>query len=205
MKVIGLTGSIASGKSTVAAMLRDANIPVIDADELAREAVSLNTPALKEITHLFGQATLNADGSLNRKALGSLVFDDDKKRKQLEAIVHPEVRRLFFDQLAQLEKRGANFVVYMAPLLFETNIYKSLEKNVLVVADEQIMIERVNRRDGLTFAETAKRISAQMSNSEKIALADAVIVNNGSIEELEKNLKLVWLQITGAPLKVNHN
>lgn len=188
MMVIGLTGGIASGKSTVAAMLENANIPVIDADHLAKE-LTKSEAVLKEIAaHFLG--VLNTDGSLNRAKLAEIVFSNPEKLKELEAILHPKIEELRMKILAQLKSQGHKFAIYMAPLIFEKGLEKKLDGCILVTADQDLVIKRTKERDGMSEAEVKKRIKAQMSDAQKRALADVVIENNGSLLELQQKLSM---------------
>lgn len=195
MKIIGLTGSIASGKSTVAAILSDANIPVIDADQLSHAATAPHSPTVAKVAAVF-PGVVDAHGVLQRKKLASIVFDDREKRKQLESIVHPEISRLFEKKVGELKKHGHHIAVYVAPLLFETGLYRLLDKNILVVAYEHLLVARMAQRDGLDDTAAKKRLSAQMSNEEKAKLADEIIINNGSIAELKERLQETWFRLT---------
>jgi dephospho-CoA kinase len=189
MKLIGLTGGIASGKSAVSGILRRLGAQVIDADALAREVVEPHQPAWDEIVGTFGNEVLQPDQTLDRKKLRKLVFDDPKARKQLEAITHPRIRRLAQDKIAQCAATGAPLVVYEAPLLFETGIHLWLRPVILVACDTATQRRRLQERDNLTEAEIEQHLGAQMSLEEKRKLADYVIDNNGTLEDLESAVK----------------
>lgn len=189
MKLIGLTGGIASGKSAVSAILRRLGAQVIDADALAREVVEPHQPAWNEIVDAFGKEVLQSDQTLDRKKLRKLVFDDPKARKQLEAITHPKIRRLAQNKIEQCTATGAPLVVYEAPLLFETQIHLWLRPVILVTCDTATQRQRLQERDNLTEAETEQHLGAQMSLEEKRKLADYVIDNNGTLEDLESAVK----------------
>jgi dephospho-CoA kinase len=200
MIVIGLTGSIGSGKSTVATMLRNSNIPVIDADELARRAVIAPSAVLNMINERFGGEILNADKSLNRAALGKIVFANKEALRDLERIIHPAIEKLFYQELEYLKNKNYPVVFYMVPLLFEKNLEKRVDKTLLVVAPEEAMIARIQARDGLSEHEAKLRLSSQMSNEEKIARADVVLENNGTIDELFLRLKLICSRLCNLDL-----
>ncbi len=200
MMVVGLTGGIASGKSTVAAMLRKANIPVIDADQLAHQLTEPHAPLLKEIAHLFGDDIIAATGALDRKKLAQIVFGDQTKLRKLEAILHPAIRLLAREQLQELADNGQPVAVYMAPLIFEKNLHHDFDKTMLIVTDRDIAIARAHKRDNLPTEHIHKRIDAQMNTEQKIALADEVIENNGTMEDLYINLSAAWKRITGSDL-----
>ena len=189
MKLIGLTGGIASGKSAVSGILRRLGAQVSDADALAREVVEPHQPAWDEIVGTFGNEVLQPDQTLDRKKLRKLVFDDPKARKQLEAITHPKIRRLAQDKIEQCAATGAPLVVYEAPLLFETGIHLWLRPVILVASDRATQRRRLRERDNLTETEIEQHLGAQMSLEEKRKLADYVIDNNGTLEDLEGAVK----------------
>lgn len=189
--VIGLTGSIASGKSTVSLMFDDFGIPVIDADKLSREAVKPGQPALAEIVRVFGEEMLLEDGTLDRKRLGKVVFSDDEKRKQLNEIVHPEIRRLMTNRRDAYVKKGEKAVVLDIPLLFESKLESYVEKIIVVYADRETQLRRLMERDGYTEREAEGRIKVQIPVKEKAELADAVINNNGSKHETYEQLQRI--------------
>jgi dephospho-CoA kinase len=189
VKLIGLTGGIASGKSTVSAILRRLGAQVIDADALAREVVEPYQPGWNEIVDTFGKEILQSDQTLDRKKLRKLVFDEPKARKQLEAITHPKIRRLAQEKIAEYAAAGAPLVVYEAPLLFETGIHLWLRPVILVACETAAQQRRLRQRDSLTEAEIEQHLGAQMSLEEKRKLADYVIDNNGTIEDLESTVK----------------
>ncbi len=202
MMLIGLTGSMASGKSTVAHMLQKAHIPVIDADELAREACLPSSPALKKILETFGVEVLNKDGTLNRAALAELVFDDPKALQRLEAILHPAIHELYLKKLDDLKAKSVPIVVYMAPLLFEKNLQGAFDKTILVTASDEVLEQRALARDQLSLDKIKKRLKQQMSTEEKIKRADEVIDNNGTKEELLMHLQKIWYKITKTHLPI---
>lgn len=185
MKLIGLTGGIASGKSAVSAILRKLGAQVIDADALAREVVAPYQPAWNEIVETFGNEVLQPDKTLDRKKLRRIVFDDPEARKQLEAITHPKIRQLAQEKIQDCAATGAPLVVYEAPLLFEANIHLWLRPIVLVACDMTTQKRRLRERDHLTEAEVEQHLGAQMSLEEKRRLADYVIDNTGSLSDLE--------------------
>jgi len=189
VKLIGLTGGIASGKSAASAILRRLGAQVIDADALAREVVEPHQPAWNEIVDTFGREILQSDQTLDRKKLRKLVFDNPKARKQLEAITHPKIRRLAQDKIEQCAATGAPLVVYEAPLLFETGIHLWLRPVILVACDTAAQKRRLRQRDSLTEAEIEQHLGAQMNLEEKRKLADYVIDNNGTLEDLESAVK----------------
>lgn len=188
MKLIGLTGGIASGKSTVSAILRQLGAHVIDADALAREIVKPHQPAWNEIVNSFGNGILQSDQTLDRKKLRKLVFDEPNARKHLEAITHPKIRRLAQEKIAEYAATGAPLVVYEAPLLFETGVHLWLRPVILVACDPAVQKRRLRQRDNLNEAEIEQHLRAQMNLDEKRKLADYVIENNGTREDLESTV-----------------
>ncbi len=186
MHLFGLTGGIASGKSAVAARLRERGVPVIDADQLAREAVAPGTPGLKAITELFGPDILLGDGTLDRKKLAAAVFGDEDKRKALNAIVHPQVTMLTFKEASRLRDAGEALACYEAALIVENGVADAFRPLVVVAAPEELQVARATARDGSTPEEARARIRAQMPLTEKIAAADFVIENTGSLADLNR-------------------
>jgi len=195
VKLIGLTGGIASGKSTVAAILRRLGAAIVNADELAREVVQPGTPGWKEIVETFGPEALQPDQSLDRQKLRKIVFSDPAARKKLEAIIHPKVRALAQQRFQERAAAGDEIVVYEVPLLFEGNLQDSLRPIILVAADTSTQKERLKKRNQLGESEAEKHISAQMSLEEKRRLADYVIENDGSLEDLERQVRDVLAKI----------
>ncbi|WP_096269657.1 dephospho-CoA kinase [Paucisalibacillus globulus] len=187
--VIGLTGSIASGKSTVSSMLKELHLPVIDADQIARDVVEPGEDTLKEIGLAFGKEILNADGTLNRKKLGSIIFSNNEKRKMLNSIVHPAVRKRMLEQKETYLKDGESCVVMDIPLLFESKLTHMVDKILVVYVDEHVQLERLMERDNSTKEEALERIQSQIPVKEKVKQADAIIDNNGSKEESYKQLR----------------
>ncbi len=192
MKVIGLTGGIASGKSSAARLLEEFGAAVIDADHLAREAVRPGTESLAAIVALFGQELLQADGTLDRSAVGRRIFADPEARRALEKIVHPEVRRLASQKLQSLKESGTRIAFYMAPLLMESGAGALCDEIWVVDVDEATQLQRVMARDGVTREEARQRMAAQLPLAEKAARGDLVIDNRGSLEELAARLKVTW-------------
>ncbi|WP_170007893.1 dephospho-CoA kinase [Bacillus fonticola] len=196
MKRIGITGGIATGKSTVSRMLVEKGFPVIDADVVARQVVEKGEPAMQCVADTFGEGVLHPDGTLNREALGSIVFHDKEKRNQLNAIVHPAVRK----RMAQLEethrKAGEPVVFLDIPLLFESKLTHRVEEILVVYVDEATQRERLKTRNSLTDKEAMARIRSQMSIEEKKEQADVVLDNCGTKAALQKALE-AWLQQQG--------
>jgi dephospho-CoA kinase len=178
MFIVGLTGGIGSGKSTVADCFAHLGVPVIDTDVIARELTAAGGAALAQIRAAFGDAVMRADGSLDRAALRRLVFADNAARLQLEAILHPRIRQVVAEVLATL---NAPYALVVIPLLVETGGHRDLLNRVLVVdCPEATQIERVMARNGLTRDEVAAILAAQAGRAERLAAADDVIVNTAS-------------------------
>ena len=178
MMLVGLTGGVATGQSTVAKMFGQCGAVVIDADELAREVVKPCKPAWRKIVKTFGRGILHPDCTINRHALGAIVFHDKKNLRRLERIIHPRVAReqiRLTKQAAKKEKAPKAVVIYDVPLLFEAGIDKRVDKVIVVTADRDTQIARLRKRNRLTRAEAIRRIHSQMPLSKKIRLADIVI------------------------------
>jgi dephospho-CoA kinase len=186
--VIGLTGGIASGKSTVSNMLKEMDITVIDADVEARLAVEKGEPAYQKIIAEFGDDILLDTEEIDRVKLGSIIFHDAEKRQLLNGIVHPEVRNRMNNQVEAAKVRGEQVMVLDIPLLFESKLTHMVEKTILVYVDRDIQLNRLMERNDLSLEDAEARISSQMPLSDKVALADAVINNNGSISETKKQV-----------------
>jgi dephospho-CoA kinase len=184
VRLVGLTGGIASGKSTFAAALRARGAPVLDADALARAAVAPGTPGLAEIARVFGPDVLDPDGGLDRKRMAALVFSDPEARRRLEAITHPAVRRAMAEETARLAGAGHALAFYDTPLLFEVGLEPMLDCVVVVWAPPDVQRARLVARDGLAPEEARARLAAQLPIDEKAARADFVVENVGPLEEL---------------------
>jgi dephospho-CoA kinase len=186
--IIGLTGGIASGKSTVARMILDMDIPLIDADVEARKVVEKGEKAYLQIIEAFGSEVLKATGDIDRVKLGSIVFHDEDKRLQLNAIVHPAVRESMNDEKVKYVDLGNSVVVLDIPLLFESKLTNMVDKTILVYVDAEVQLNRLMSRNQLIESEAMARIKSQMPLIEKIKLADAVIDNNGTINDTQTQL-----------------
>ena len=188
MLLIGLTGGIGSGKSTVAAMLRDQGIRVVDADQIAREVVEPGQPALAELVEGFGQDILNDDGSLNRQELANRAFATEEATNALNAITHPrieqETQRQF--DLAAAEKE--NFLVYDMPLLVERGLHEEMDMVIVVHTDIEERVRRLVEHRGLDEDDVRRRMSHQVDDVTRLASADVLIDNNGSVDHLRKQV-----------------
>ena len=194
--VAGLTGGIASGKSTVAKIFKRAGAELIDADIIARQVVAPGRPAWHAIADEFGDQMIMPDGTIDRTRLGTMVFQDAKLRRRLEQIVHPEVRAEIDKQMAHLRAASRDAVVIQdIPLLFETGMTRGLTEVIVVYVDESIQLERLMRRDGIDEALARARIDAQMPLKQKCRLATVVIDNCGTLAETEKITLNVYTQL----------
>lgn len=195
MKLVGLTGGIASGKSTVAEILKRQGAAIINADVLAREVVEPGHQAWTEIVNTFGIAVLQPDRTLDRQKLRAIIFDDAAARKKIESIIHPQVRALAEQRIREHAAAGYAVIVYEVPLLFEGNLQEWLRPVILVACDVDTQRNRLQSRDNLSAAQAQKHIDAQMSLEAKRRLADYVIENNGSLEDLERQVQAVLEKI----------
>jgi dephospho-CoA kinase len=195
VKLLGLTGGIASGKSTVAAILRRLGAAIINADELSREVVQPEQDAWKKIIATFGPDILQEDKTLDRRKLRKIVFDNPEARKRLEAIIHPIVRALAEKKIGELAAAGNSIIVYEVPLLFEAQIHLWLRPVILVACEVGTQRKRLLERDHLTEIEAQQHLDAQMNLEEKRKLADYVIENDGNLEELEQQVRAVLQKI----------
>jgi dephospho-CoA kinase len=182
--VIGLTGGIASGKSSVARMLRELGVAVIDADQLAREVVAHGSDGLREVVDAFGPGVLDSSGELDRAKLGQIVFDDPSARQKLNAITHPRIGRLSAERIAEAQRGPSPYVVYEAALLVETGIHRGFAALIVVAAAETVQLARSMARDSLDENAARARIAAQLPLSAKVEAADYVITNDGDLEAL---------------------
>ena len=197
IRVIGLTGGIATGKSAVACFFEEQGVAVIDADKLAREAVRPGSNALERLVVLFGVEMLLPDGSLDRKRLGSVVFADAEKRRQLEEIMHPEIRRLAEERISALIAQGHRVVFYMAPLLIESGVTDRVDEIWVVTARPDVQRERLMLRDGIGLEEAERVIASQMPLSEKERHGRIVIDNSGTQEQTRRLLADIWSKEIG--------
>ncbi|KAF7204294.1 dephospho-CoA kinase domain-containing protein [Nothobranchius furzeri] len=189
MYLVGLTGGIASGKSTVSSMLRELGCPVIDADVVARKVVEPHTPAYSRIVYHFGPEILLENGEIDRQKLGQLIFADEEKRRLLNSITHPEIHKAMLKEILFFFLRGYRYVVLDVPLLFETRrLTKFLTHTVVVYCDPATQLQRLVQRDGLTQEQAKQRVAAQMPLNEKRGLASHVIENSGGREETHRQV-----------------
>lgn len=197
MHIIGLTGGIATGKSSVAAMLADLGAKVIDADQLSRDAVIPGSQTLEQIADLFGRQILLPDGSLNRQLLRSLVFSDPAKRMHLEKILHPAIKTLALERIEEFKLSDTQVVVYMAPLLIESGATDRVDEIWVVTVQEEVQLERLMARDHCSLNEALNIIAAQMPLTEKKRYGLVIIDNSGSLEVTRQQVLAAWQQRTG--------
>ena len=194
MKIIGLTGGIASGKSSVAEMLRELGAVIIDADQLSREAVLPGSPTLRQISELFGSGALQSDGTLNREAVRAQVFADPAKRIQLEAILHPAIKELAWQKLAEARQNGADVTVYMAPLLIEANATDRVDEIWVVTVQPEVQLVRLMQRDHCSLEQARQIVAAQMPLAEKQRYGVVVIDNSNDLDETRRQVEAAWQQ-----------
>lgn len=193
--VVGLTGGIACGKTTVAEMFHELGIPVIDADELARKVVQPGTPGLKKIVAEFGTGVLDAHGRLDRRVVGDMVFNDKAARKKLNAMLHPLIAAAGAERIQALADHPAPYVMYEAALLVETGTYKTFSALVVVSAEESVQRLRLIARDGFSAQEAEARIASQLPVAHKAAVADYVVTNNGDLEGTRRQVAEVHAKL----------
>ncbi|MEK4565875.1 dephospho-CoA kinase [Alkalihalobacillus sp. FSL R5-0424] len=181
--IIGLTGGIATGKSTVAAMIRQEGIPVVDADVIAREVMEIDGAAYHQVVQAFGRDILNEDGSINRAMLGERIFSNESMRLKLNAIVHPVVRSELVSKAEAYLRQGHEHVVMDIPLLYESELFHLVDKVLLVYVEPELQLERLMSRDQAGMEQARSRINAQMPIDEKVERADGVIHNHGTKED----------------------
>ena len=202
MLLVGLTGGIGSGKSTVARLLEKRGAVVFDADLLAREAVEPGTPGHAAVIERFGADVLAPGGELDREALASIVFADPSARRDLEEIVHPEVRRLFAEG-SEAYRDTDRVVVFSAPLLVETGMHTAFEILLVVSATVATQIERLMRQRGMSESSIRARIEAQAPLEDKAAVADFLVDNEGTLDELESQVDRLWNDLSARPGRVS--
>jgi len=192
MMVIGLTGSIGTGKSEAARQLEALGASIISADQVGHEAYTPNTEAWEQVVAAFGDGILQEDGEIDRRKLGGIVFSDPGKLEQLNQIMHPRMARMVANKIEALRIEGVDVVVVEAALLFEAGWDSLVEEVWVTDSPEQMVIERLKNRNGLSEDEARKRISSQMDRSERLGKADFVIDNSGDVAGLESAVKELW-------------
>jgi len=192
MKIIGLTGGIATGKSTVARLLAERGARIIDADQLSREVVAPGSPALARIAELFGPQAVSADGTLDRQAVRELVFSDPAKRRALEALLHPAIAELARVRLEEARQAGAAVAVYMAPLLIEAGATGRVDEIWVVTVRPEVQLARLMARDQCSLEQAQQMVAAQMPLAEKERFGLVVIENSDSLEETARQVDAAW-------------
>lgn len=190
--ILGLTGNIASGKSTVARELERRGAVVVDADQLAREVVAPGSDALRQLVEVWGDEILQADGQLDREMMGRKVFADSQARKQLNEIVHPAIARLSVQRLQQLRQENHPLIIYEAPLLYEAGAQTRVDKVLVVTVTPEVQMQRLLARDGLDETQARQRMESQMPQEQKVALADYCIDNSCNWAQTLEQIDELW-------------
>jgi len=195
--VVGLTGSIGTGKSLMSKYFKELGAYIIDYDLISKMVVEPGLPAWQDIVNYFGKEILREDQNLDRAKLGAIVFNDEEKRKKLEFFVHSRMaEEIQNQQMTVIEANPAAVIVHDVPLLFETGIDKVMKKNIVVYANEENQIKRLMQRDGLSEVDIRSRIRAQMPLAEKMKRADYIIDNNGSMEEMNQQVRELYQELS---------
>ena len=192
MKIVGLTGGISSGKSTVSSYFKQLEIPVIDADEVARKVVEPNSQGAIEIKKAFGSDVFEEDGSLNRQKLGALIFSNAENRQKLDDLLQPLIKIMILDEIEEYRQKGENMIVLDLPLLFEKHYEKLCEEIIVVYIPKELQLERLMRRNQYTKQEALSRIDSQLSIEEKRKRATVLLDNQGTIQQLYQQVEQ-WL------------
>ena len=192
MKIVGLTGGISSGKSTVSSYLKQLKIPVIDADEVARKVVEPNSQGAREIRKVFGNDVFEENGSLNRQKLGSLIFSNAENRQKLDDLLQPLIKIMILDEIEEYRQKGENMIVLDLPLLFEKQYEELCEEIIVVYIPKELQLERLMRRNQYTKQEALSRIDSQLSIEEKRKRATVLLDNRGTIQQLYHQVEQ-WL------------
>ncbi|RKD23794.1 dephospho-CoA kinase [Ammoniphilus oxalaticus] len=194
--IVGLTGSIACGKTTVANMFKEMGCPIVDADLVAREVVMPGERGLQLVSERFGADVLAEDGTLNRKALGKIIFDEPAARADLNAILHPLIRQRMQEKKEEALQSDSPFVIMDIPLLYENEHETTVDYVVVVYIPEHVQLDRLMQRDGFSAQEAKKRIASQMDIEEKRKRADYVIDNDGSLENTRRQVEKIFNQLS---------
>ena len=195
MKIVGLTGGISSGKSTVSSYLKQLKIPVIDADEVARKVVEPNSQGAIEIRKTFGSDVFEEDGSLNRQRLGALIFSNAENRQKLDDLLQPLIKIMILDEIEEHRQKGENMIVLDLPLLFEKQYEELCEEIIVVYIPKELQLERLMKRNQYTKQEALSRIDSQLSIEEKRKRATVLLDNQGTIQQLYQQVEQ-WLVVT---------
>jgi dephospho-CoA kinase len=204
MLIVGLTGGVATGKTAVSQALREEGAYIIDADQIARELVQPHKPAWNEIVRAFGKEILQEDSSVHRKELADRVFTDPEQRKVLNQILHPRIKEEIARRAREIvQKDPGAIVVIDAPLLIELGMHHNVDRLIVVTSTQTQQIERLKKRDGRSTEEALELLSSQMPVEEKAKLADFVLRNEGSLEEMKKRAKEVFKELKRSMLQKN--
>lgn len=201
LEVIGLTGGIASGKSTVSRYLEELGAAIIDADSIARQLVQPHKPAWKEIKDCFGSDVFDEKGNLNRKKMAELIFTSPVLREKLNSIIHPKVIAATRELIKEKKREAVPLIVVDAPLLIEAGMTDLVDKVWVIAVPEEVQLDRLMERDGLTREQALKRLRSQMPLQEKLAYADRVIDNSGSPEQTRRYLKSLYQEAVSGEIK----
>jgi dephospho-CoA kinase len=200
VQVIGLTGGIATGKSTVSAILKNAGAVIIDADRIARKVIRRNSPVYRQVVDAFGECVLMPDGEIDRTVLGDIIFNDPRKKQLLNTIVHPHVRKETNRQLKHIEQNNPDALVILdIPLLFEAGMHKDLSEVIVVYTPAHIQIRRLMERDHISQEDALVRIRSQMPIEEKKSLATMIIDNSGTMEHTRKQTLEIYHRLKAPP------
>ena len=194
-KVIGLTGGIGSGKSTVSQYLKELGAVIIDADKVGHEAFQPGTEAWREVVATFGRDIVTPNGEIDRKKLGAIVFDNPPALTQLNRIMHPKMRDMMKARIDEYRRQGVAVVVLEAAILIEANWAPLVDEVWVTIARESAVLERLKKQRGLAEEQTLSRIRSQLSNGERLKHADVVISNEGNLEEVKARVKELWVKI----------
>ncbi|WP_342525122.1 dephospho-CoA kinase [Chryseomicrobium sp. FSL W7-1435] len=186
--IIGLTGSIATGKSTVAKRLKEHGLPIVDADVIARDVVEPGTTTLQKIKEAFGEQAIHSDGTMNREEVGKQIFGDAAKRQLLNSIIHPAIRQEMLRQKDLHLAQGKKIVILDIPLLFESKLEHFVDRILVVATTPEIQLRRLIARNNLSEEEAVSRIASQISITDKVEWADEVIWNNDTLEQLHDEI-----------------
>ncbi|OGN87258.1 MAG: dephospho-CoA kinase [Chloroflexi bacterium RBG_13_46_9] len=197
-KVVGLTGGMGSGKSTASQIMAELGAVIIDADKVGHEAYQANTKTWQDVVAAFGNQVVAQDGSIDRKKLGAIVFGNPEQLERLNRIVHPRMFEMMKERIEQYRQQGIKVVVLDAAILFEANWTPLVDMIWVVIASETVVVARAVARTGLPQEQIRARLHSQMSNEERIKLADKVIHNDGTIEELRAQVVNLWKQLIRA-------
>lgn len=192
MLKIGVTGGIGSGKTAVCSIFARSGVPVLFADDIAKDLSNSNLEIHKQLNAILGSSTYLSDGTLNRQFIASQIFSNKKLKSQVEAIIHPRVEEEIERRAKDLQRNGHKFIIIEAALIYEVGLHKKLDAVVVVDTDEEVRLQRVKHRDGFSGEAVRQRIKAQLDTKKKVAKADYVIMNNNSLEALERKVHFLY-------------